>query len=387
MNAVQKSAAPVDFDVIIAGGGFYGCCLALFLRSVTDNILVLEADTALMTRASRVNQARVHTGFHYPRSFVTALRSRYLQSRFVADFPEAIDDHFTMLYGIARYRSKVSGSRFYKMYSDMDAPLEPASRAEYALFDSRYIEDIFRCDEVAFNWLRLREALAERLAKTAIKIRFETPARKIESENGRLIVETSDGQELAAKSVFNITYGNLNSLLQASGLKTLKLKHELAEVALVHRPADLSGYGVTIMDGPFFSIMPFPAQSIYSLTHVRYTPHYSWLDQQGPKTNYEYAAQYATQSRWRHMTMDAARFMPCLREMRYSESLFDVKTVLVKNERDDGRPILFHAHQDAPGLHSVLGSKIDNIYDLFEITRTVKPEWRAAHDTHLLGTA
>ena len=83
-----------DYDVVIVGGGFYGCCLALFLRSVTSRILVVEAGTGLLERASRVNQARIHTGFHYPRSFTTAMRSRALQERFMRDFKHAVVSRF-----------------------------------------------------------------------------------------------------------------------------------------------------------------------------------------------------------------------------------------------------------------------------------------------------
>jgi hypothetical protein len=50
----------------------------------------------------------------------------------------------------------------------------------------------------------------------------------------------------------------------------------------------------------------------------------------------------------------------------YVDSLFEVKTVLVKNEGDDGRPILFEKHFKLPGCYSILGGKIDNIYDVFE---------------------
>ena len=32
-----------DVDYLIIGGGFYGCCLALYLRSISDRVLVVEA--------------------------------------------------------------------------------------------------------------------------------------------------------------------------------------------------------------------------------------------------------------------------------------------------------------------------------------------------------
>ena len=43
-----------------------------------------------------------------------------------------------------------------------------------------------------------------------------------------------------------------------------------------------------------------------------------------------------------------------------------LKTILLKNDGDDGRPILFEKHAELPGCYSVLGGKIDNIYDVLE---------------------
>ena len=42
-----------EVDVLIVGGGFFGLCLALFLRSVTRSILVVEARSELMERQSQ----------------------------------------------------------------------------------------------------------------------------------------------------------------------------------------------------------------------------------------------------------------------------------------------------------------------------------------------
>jgi hypothetical protein len=56
--------------------------------------------------------------------------------------------------------------------------------------------------------------------------------------------------------------------------------------------------------------------------------------------------------------------MPGLGDAELKDSLFEVKTVLAKNEGNDGRPILFEKSQTLPGFFSVLGGKIDNIYDI-----------------------
>ena len=58
--------------IVIAGGGFFGCSIALMLRRRGWQPVIVEDSSDLLTRASRVNQARVHGGYHYPRSLMTA---------------------------------------------------------------------------------------------------------------------------------------------------------------------------------------------------------------------------------------------------------------------------------------------------------------------------
>lgn len=373
------------YDVAIIGGGFYGCCLALWLRSRAERVVVVEREDALLKRASRVNQARVHTGFHYPRSFVTALRSRVLQSRFAADFADAVVDDFTMLYAIAARRSKVSAHRFYRMFVDMGAPIEPASARDRALFDRDAIADVFVAREFAFDWTALRDHLSARMAAAGVEVRTGAEVEQISVAGERAVLALSRGGTVEAETVFNVTYAGLNALLLASGRQALPLKHEFTEIALVEPPEEFSAHAVTVMDGPFFSMMPYPSRGLHSLTHVRYTPHYSWVDEPGGASPYAIAQRLRFESRWRHMVADAQRYVPSIAQTRYRESITDVKTVLTRNERDDGRPILFKVHGTAPGVYSVMGGKIDNIYDLFDVLPEVDPRFARTNARYLLG--
>lgn len=374
-----------DYDVVIIGGGFYGCCLALFLRSVKARVLVIEAGTGLLERASRVNQAQIHTGFHYPRSFTTAIRSRALQERFVRDFKHAVVRDFDMLYAIAAHRSKVSASRFARMFEVIGAPFSPAPQQLRMLFDTKLIEEVFVCREFAFDWSALRNGLHMRLEANAVPVRMGESVETTRCERERVVVCLAGGKELTTTSLFNVTYANINNLALRSGLAPLPLKHELAEVALVEPPPELARLAVTVMDGPFFSSMPYPAEKLYSLTHVRYTPHFSWVDSSKDVSPYQIKDRVPKELRWRYMVQDAKRFLPCLKDVIYRHSLFDLKTVLVKNERDDGRPILLQRHSDGPRIYSVMGAKIDNIYDLFEELPQMDEAWRDAHAGLLLG--
>ncbi|WP_298303731.1 FAD-dependent oxidoreductase [uncultured Erythrobacter sp.] len=373
------------YDYVVIGGGFYGCCLALYLRSISNKVLLVEAADSLMTRASRVNQARVHTGFHYPRSAVTAVKSMLLHRKFLEDFPEAIIDEFQMLYAIAKRRSKVTAKKFHRMFSDMDAPIEVAPPNDRALFDSDAVEEVFACFETAFDYSVLATQMAERLDDAGIELRLSTEVQTLEAKYDGVVVGLGDGSEVTARYAFNITYAQINSVLEKAKLPKARLKYEVAELALIEPPAELRGRGITVMDGPFFSTMPYPSAGLYSLTHVRYTPHESWSDEGAVCYAYRHFAARHYETRYAFMLRDAQRYLPCLEGSTYRRSLFDVKTVLVKNEQDDGRPILYHQAPEGSRVISILGGKIDNIYDLFEAVKSTAPEFSKLHPGFVLG--
>ena len=372
-----------DCDIVIVGGGFFGCCLALCLSGVADRIVVLEAEDELMERASRVNQARVHGGFHYPRSFTTALRSRFLQERFAQNFTAAIVSDFTMLYAIAARRSKVSASRFEHTFKAIDAPFAKAPQHLRALFDDKLIEDVFTCREHAFDFAVLRNGLRDRLRKYGVSVMTGAQVETLEEHDDGAAVIFANGDAIRARMVFNVTYANINHILLSSKLATAPLKHELAEIALVRPPPEIEKLGITVMDGPFFSMMPYPHEQLYSLTHVRYTPHYSWSDRAGGKSPYDIARSIPHESRWRHMMQDAARYLPCMTDLEYRKSMFEVKTVMVKNEADDGRPILIHRSNAHSPIVSVMGAKIDNIYDLLEYLPSLDTRFAGVTDKRI----
>lgn len=364
----------LDFrcQAIVIGGGFYGAAIAVYLarqRGLRE-ILLIERESALLTRASYNNQARVHNGYHYPRSFTTAYRSRINLPRFVRDWPDAVKQDFTKLYAIARRNSKVTAGQFGRFCREIGAKIEPADTALRALFDPRLIEDVFLVEEYAFDAGMLACWAEQELAACGVEVRFNTQVSGVAKEPaGRLRVAMRDsgGREAVAscRYVFNCTYSGLNQIGgDFSGTQT-GLKHEITEMAVMQAPAVLAGLGVTVMDGPFFSMMPFPARGLHTLSHVRYTPHVHWND--SPSIDpYRKLSDYDRMTRVDRMVRDVGRYLPAVFDAKYVDSLFEVKTVLVKNEGDDGRPILFETHAELPGFYSILGGKIDNIYDVFE---------------------
>src|SRR3954451_17484880 len=127
-------------DALVIGGGFYGCCLAVFLRRRFASVMVVDKANRLLTRASRANQARLHNGYHYPRSFLTAARSRKNLDAFRAEFPAGVFADFRHIYAIARGDSKVGHRHFERFARSIGAPRRPTAERVSGLFDPRLIE-------------------------------------------------------------------------------------------------------------------------------------------------------------------------------------------------------------------------------------------------------
>lgn len=362
-----------DWDALIVGGGFFGCMIALHLRRDHERVLVLERERSLLQRASYHNQARVHNGYHYPRSPLTAMRSRVNFPRFTGDFRDCVVSSFEKYYAVAGPPlSKVTARQFRLFFERMEAPIERAPDSVRALFDPDRVEDVFRVVEYAFDAQALGDRMARELAEAGVEVRFETDAIRVEGRpGGGLVVHSRGPRGFAAdqaQHVFNCTYSGINRLLESSGLPLVPLKHELTEMALVDVPEPLRPLGITVMCGPFFSIMPFPPRGLHTLSHVRYTPHEAWSDgQAGFRDAYAYFDGAARRSHFPHMVRDAARYLPIVQECRRVDSLWEVKTILPASEADDSRPILMRTHHGLPNLHCVMGGKIDNIYDALDV--------------------
>jgi glycine/D-amino acid oxidase-like deaminating enzyme len=358
-----------SFDSVIVGGGFYGARLARMLRGRGGRVLLVERESQLLSRASLRNQARVHNGYHYPRSILTSLRSRLNYARFLAEFADCVHESFTHYYAIAR-GSKVTASQFVQFCRRIGAPLTAAPAPVAKLFASARIESVFEVRECAFDAAKLRDRMIRELEQAGVEVMMETEALRLAAARGsqtRVTLRCADEEfDVDAGLVLNATYSRLNHLLVNSGAATIPAKHELTEMALIEPPPELNGAAVTVMDGPYFSMMPYPSRGLFTLSHVRYTPHCSWHDRPGDAIASVEDPRKGRTSRHVHMVRDAERYLPAIRSSRYVDSLWEVKTLMPRSEQDDSRPILLRRSDEHPGCLTVLGAKIDSVYDVEE---------------------
>jgi len=277
----------MEKSFIVIGGGFFGCYVATKLRVMTKGpVTVLEREPGLMMRASYNNQARVHRGYHYPRNILTGMCSSTNFGRFISEFKECIYNDFEQYYAIGKVQSKVTASQYKTFCQRIGVPLTPAPTQIKAMFSLDLIEEVFPVEECAFDAEALTKIMSQRLANLDLPVKFNTEVVKVvrrDSAASPLQVVArdlvnGDALEYNCNYVINCAYSNINTVLMRSGVPKLHLKEELTEMAIVDLPQQLKGKGVTVMCGPFFSLMPFPPRSLHLMSHVRYTPHYYWYD-------------------------------------------------------------------------------------------------------------
>ena len=353
-----------SLKIAIIGSGIYGLHAARTVARSGHEVDVFEKEAEGMSGASLVNQARVHGGYHYPRSISTAARSQRNYQKFVNDFSLHIKNDFKSIYGIA-VESKVSPQKFWQLSKMIDASIKIASKKESDLFNRRLISEIFEVIEYAFDSRGILAQLLNNMP-TSVKIFNNTQilSFRTSNENGEIDSKVYlDGEHKTFGPYdfcINATYGELDqNQYNSSGLL-----FEVCELMQVRVPEELKDLAITIMDGPFFSITPWPAFEGHVLSHVRFTPHVRFSTFRDAQI---YISNNQPESRFELAARDCKRYLPVSQYLMHLESKYAVKTILPSRDYDDARPILAESRNR---ILNLIGSKIDNIYDIDGILLT-----------------
>ncbi|MCL1831223.1 MAG: FAD-binding oxidoreductase, partial [Oscillospiraceae bacterium] len=117
------------YDIIIVGAGLYGLYSAIFSAKLGKTVLVLDKESHAFARATYINQARVHMGYHYPRSISTCFKSRDYFSRFVEDYGYCISNDFLQVYATSANYSYTNKKSFIKFCQDANIPCDTVDPA------------------------------------------------------------------------------------------------------------------------------------------------------------------------------------------------------------------------------------------------------------------
>lgn len=370
-----------QFDKIIIGAGLYGLYSALFCCMRGQKAIVLECDAAPFKRATFINQARVHQGYHYPRSLSTAIKSAGYFARFNKDFDFCINRAFDQIYATSSRYSWSDGEQFKGFCSAAGIPCEELHPGSY--FKKGMCDGAFRTREYTYDAMILRNYLLDRLKGQGRRVRILYGARiaGIERADGAYVVRMEDGNAFRSGYVLNATYAAINQILRMAGFETFQIKYELCEIILCEVDIPLKGVGFTVMDGPFFSIMPFGKTGRHSLTSVTFTPHTASFDtvptfpcqekSGGHCSTFRLGncndCQAKPETAFPYMSSLARKYLLDRYGFTYDRSLFSMKPILMRSEIDDSRPTVIRKYSEAPTFAAVLSGKINTVYDLDEV--------------------
>lgn len=368
------------WSMAIFGAGLYGLYSALHVARSGRDVIVFEHDDAPFRRATYINQARVHMGYHYPRSITTAQKSAHYFNRFMEDYGFCVHQDFDQVYATSAACSWTNAEQFVRFCESAGIPCEEVPAARY--FKEGLVDGAFLTKEYTYDAQILKARLLEELSRRPeAKIVYGArPAGPVEKDAGEWVIPM-EGVTVRTPFVLNATYASVNQVNARFGFPAFNIKYELCEIILCDVAAPLRDVGLTVMDGPFFSIMPFGKTGCHSLTSVTFTPHDTSFEDL-PRFRCQAASQghccpeqlgncddcpARPESSWPYMSSLARKYMRDELGFTYRSSLFSMKPILQASEVDDSRPTVVRVHSEEPRYVSVLSGKINTVYDLEEV--------------------
>ena len=369
---------------MILGAGLYGLYSAFKIAQnipgggyFDKEILVIDPDPTPFRRAPYINQARVHMGYHYPRSFSTAIKSAHYFDRFMEDFSFCVLTSFDQIYATSACFSWTNAGQFEQFCHHAGIRCDRVDPSRY--FYPGLCDGAFLTTEYTYDAAMLRDYFLEELKKYPfVRLLFGRRPIRIERHPTHYSVFLDDGTRCDTDFLLNATYAATNQVLALLGYPAFQIKYELCEIILCRVSRALEQTGITVMDGPFFSIMPFGKTGFHSLTSVTFTPHtasYSELPafrcqkESGGFCSPECLGNCndcpaRPASAWPYMSGLARKYLKEEFGFEYVKSLFSMKPILKASEMDDSRPTVIRRHSVHPTCISVLSGKINTVYDL-----------------------
>lgn len=371
---ITKSSKKHHADCIIVGAGIFGLYAANLLIKKNYKVIIVEKSLKPFSKASAINQARVHNGYHYPRSYETAIKVAEYYKRFINDFAFAINDSFKQIYAIDSMKSKTSTTEFIDFCRFINIPLKEIDKNKF--FTKGSIDKAFITEECSFDFKKIKNFLLTHLTK-GTKFIYSAQILRVEKENSNYSILLDNGISCSAPLVINATYSGVNDVISRFGQELFDIKYELCEVAFCKVSEELKNIGITVMDGDFFSIMPFGKRYLHTFTSVEHTPHqayYKEIPNLSKSISQKLCRMHLTnqcnicyqeiKSAWNKMHNLSKIYLKPKFSLEYMYSQFEIKTILAHSEQDDSRPTIIKRHTSSPTFISILSGKMNTFYDL-----------------------
>jgi hypothetical protein len=247
--------------ITIIGGGWYGCHIALFLKSHGYIVKIIEKNSEIFDNSSFYNQNRLHLGYHYPRDFATRSLCKNNYDKFIARYTNIVDKIDNNYYLISK-KSILDYDTYEHIYSYENFEF---SIKENILFNDIY-STIICVNEQVINSNKAKKYFTQELSEQNIQVICNTEVVSVNTLEDKINITDSNNNNYTCDMVLDCTYNQL-------GLLTDNFEYELTISLVFKRMQNTAFDAITIMDGKFLSLYPRDIdKELFTLTDVEYTP-------------------------------------------------------------------------------------------------------------------
>ncbi len=336
--------------VVVIGGGIFGLSTAIVLGEAGYKVTVLEKRNDVMLESSLVNQNRVHMGYHYPRSTDTIKESLGALASFKEFYDSSIVTDFVKYYAIAKEGSFTNAENFVRVCEEMDLPLREGY-PDAGILNRDMVEACWVTPETIFDYHLMRRAAVNRVTSNSnIRVLRNVHPSRIGVGNSHHI-ELSDGTELETDVIINSTYAAIDDILRLLGRQPMKYQFELCLEAILEMENPPDRFGVTIMDGPFCSLMPKGADPRHFIAyHVKHSVLQTQIKNQSPSWG-------AIENFPELDLLEASsQYYPIINDMKWRESWITTRVVIPDHDNDDARPTFLKDHGEQ--VYTIFSGKL-----------------------------
>lgn len=329
----------MNAKIAVAGAGIYGATIAIRLAEQGCQVRLFDP-LGILRAASAINQYRIHSGYHYPRSPETISETLEARSEFTRAFEPAIVRSSRHYYGIPREGSQTPPALFERVMAQYNLVCR-SCRPDWMNFG--FIDKCYEVDEHIYDPDVLRDLVTSSIESMGIP--FEqcvfTPEMRPEYD-----------------FVVWATYG----LGPSRGLFKIA-KYQVAEKILIELPPALRGISLVVVDGPFTAFDPYGNSSRSLFGSAKNTNHWTTTDpcEAIPEpyasllNRPDFEPFPLSFSRFDAMRKDSALAVPASIDAVYLGSRFTIR-VVENNPLQDRRTL--YVQETAPGEFHVFSGKV-----------------------------
>ena len=345
----------------IIGGGIFGILTALEVAKRGYTVIIFEKEKEIMMGASLVNHGRIHMGYHYPRDEKTVVQSLESKEPFEKFFGKSVVRKINNHYMVAKEGSMTNHHDFLSFCKKMNLPHKIAWPSGLKIAREK-IAVSTKVPENILDANNMKSFLLKKItSESNITLLTNSEVVNLKKTNTGFSVSYRLGKKEGitnCAALVNATYGAINHINNMLRLPLQTFQYELCELPVTFVPS-WKDVGWMIMDGPFFSAMPFG----YSKNHLFYDVELSVLERIiGKFPNFKFGINYYNARKKREERFNKYKekwkswIVGEIENWKHLYSMYVTRIVLHKTEKTDTRPTI--VKELLPGFWQIFSGKV-----------------------------